>query len=140
MSVRTGYVLRLQFQPEQSWEGSRVVQGKEDLMASSRKVRIEHRSPKGQTLGHITLTFGLEQYGAQWLGVCQELGTSVHADWPDEAWTDLVKAVLLQLNEMERLGYIEQYLEHNGVKIGPSPAEPGKPWCFAGVLTGAAAR
>lgn len=63
------------------------------------------------------LTFDLARTGAQWTGICLELGTSTFGDTFDEVKTELQQAVTLQLNEVERLGFISEYLEENDVLL-----------------------
>ena len=65
----------------------------------------------------FSLTFDLEKEGEQWTGTCLELGTSTFGDTLDEAKKELQDAVTLQLDEMERLGFISEYLEENRVPV-----------------------
>lgn len=78
----------------------------------------------------FTLTFDLDRDGEQWTGTCLELGTSTFGDILDQTKQELQEAVTLQLNEMERLGLISDYLEDNRVSViplanaGPSSESP----------------
>ncbi len=65
----------------------------------------------------FSLTFDLEQEGNQWTATCLELGTSTFGDTINEAKNELQEAVILQLDEMERLGFIDDYLEENRVQV-----------------------
>ena len=65
----------------------------------------------------FSLTFDLEKEGEQWTATCLELGTSTFGDTLDEARQELQEAVTLQLNEMERLGFIADYLQENRVPV-----------------------
>lgn len=65
----------------------------------------------------FSLTFDLEQEGENWTGTCLELGTSAFGDTLEEAKKDLQEAVTLQLDEIERLGFIAEYLEENRVPV-----------------------
>ena len=56
-------------------------------------------------------------FGEQWTATCLELGTSTFGDTLDEAKKELQEAVILQLDEVERLGFIADYLEENPVPI-----------------------
>ena len=69
----------------------------------------------------LPLTIDLEREGEQWTGSCLELGTSTFGDTLDEVRRDLHEAVSLQLNEVERLGFTNDYLEENRVSIIPLP-------------------
>ena len=63
------------------------------------------------------LTIDLGRDGEAWTGTCLELGTSTFGDTMEEVRTELQEAITLQLNEMERLGFIEEYLAENRVPI-----------------------
>lgn len=102
------------------------------IVASPRRTRFTHRSATGEQTGFITVTLVLEQYGDHWLGQCTELGTSTYGDTADEAWTDLVEAVVLQLSEAEREGYLDAFLADNGVRMEPAPVSAGEElWAIA---------
>ena len=63
----------------------------------------------------LTIDLGRESEG--WTGTCLELGTSTFGDTMEEVRTELQEAITLQLNEMERLGFIGEYLAENRVAI-----------------------
>ena len=65
----------------------------------------------------FSLTFDIENEGEQWMGTCLDLGTSTFGDTIDEAKNELKEAVILQLDEMERLGFVSEYLGANRVSI-----------------------
>jgi predicted RNase H-like HicB family nuclease len=87
--------------------------------AARESIRVFHSNAQGVLDYSITLTctYGLEE--GQWVGVCTELGTAAFADTPDEARAQLQEAVQLQLNEVERLTDVRDYLEENEVPIAP---------------------
>ena len=80
-------------------------------------IAIHHEKEIGRPDFVFTLTFNLEKEAEQWTGTCLELGTSTFGDTLDEAKKELQEAVTLQLDEMERLGFIADYLEENRVPV-----------------------
>ncbi len=52
----------------------------------------------------------------QWLGECLELGTATFADTLEEVQEELVEAIALQVNEVDRDGFAEEYLAERGVE------------------------
>ena len=84
----------------------------------------------------FSLAFDLEKEGEQWTSTCLELGISTFGDTLDEAKNGLQEAVTLQLNEMERLGFIAAYLEENRVSVIPltgAAASGDSPFALASV-------
>ena len=84
-----------------------------------------HRDEQGNpdfTVG-LTLDYQQEEDG-QWAGVCLELGTPACADTLEQTKRELRGAVELQLNGMEELGYLQEYLEARQVTI--LPLDPGE--------------
>lgn len=75
-----------------------------------------------RTMSVMTLEFIRE--ADVWVGTCMELGTSGYAETLDEARSQVMEAVHLQLNEVERLGFIKEYLREHGVHSIPIP-QPG---------------
>ena len=82
-------------------------------------VTVIHRDSQGLPDYVIVLTFEFCEEEGQWVGVCLELGTSAFADVLERARRELQEAVELQLNEMERLCDIRDYLAENHVNIVP---------------------
>ncbi len=80
-------------------------------------IAIHHEKEIGSPDFVFTLTFDLAEEGEQWTGTCLELGTSTFGETLDEAKKELQEAVTLQLDEMERLGFIAAYLEENRVLV-----------------------
>lgn len=83
-------------------------------------VTVTHQDAQGNpdfVLG-LTLDYQQEEDG-QWAGVCLELGTPACADTLEQAELELREAVELQLNGMEDLGYLHEYLEAREVQIIP---------------------
>jgi hypothetical protein len=83
---------------------------------------IIHRKTEGSPDYMIVLTFEFGQESGQWVGLCLELGTSTFADTFDNIRLELQDAVELQLNEVERLGHIQDYLAENHVRVVPVDA------------------
>ena len=74
------------------------------------------RDDEGNPSGIVVLTSDIDEYEKQWVGTVLELGVSTYADSLDELRKELSEAILLQLNEVERLGYIDEYLREHGVR------------------------
>ena len=83
---------------------------------------VIHRNNQGSPDYVIVLTFDFCEESGQFVGVCLELGSSAFADTLQQARLELREAVELQLNEVERLGFIDDYLSENHVRT--SPIEP----------------
>lgn len=97
-------------------------------------IAIHHEKGIGSPDFVFSLTLDLEKEGEQWTGTCLELGTSTFGDTLEEAKEELQEAVTLQLNEMERLGFIAAYLEENRVSVIPladSAASGDSPFALA---------
>ncbi len=95
---------------------------------------VIHRNKQGSPDYVIVLTFDFKQESGQWVGLCLELGTSTFADTLDQTRVELQDAVELQLNEVERLGYIQDYLAENHVRIVPVDAVNTSGFAVAGDL------
>ena len=78
---------------------------------------IIHRTRRGVQDYFIQFTFEYTEEDNQWVGVCLEIGTSAYADTLDEARQELGDAVVLQLGEAERLGFVSQFLSDNHVTL-----------------------
>lgn len=53
----------------------------------------------------------------RWVGFCAELGTSTYGETLSEAREELRDAVKLQLDEIDKLGYVWDFLQDNHVVI-----------------------
>lgn len=80
---------------------------------------VIHRNNQGSPDYVIVLTFEFCEEAGQWVGLCLELGTSAFADTLEQVRLELQEAVELQLNEMERLAQVKDYLDDNHVRIVP---------------------
>ena len=83
---------------------------------------VIHRNNEGSPDYVIVLTFEFSQESGQWIGLCLELGTSTFSDTLEQTRLELQEAVELQLNEVERLGFIQDYLSENHVRVVPVDA------------------
>ena len=93
-------------------------------------VAVIHRNGQGSPDYVIVLTFEYSEEAGKWVGVCLELGTSTFAETLEQVRGELREAVELQLNEMERLSDIRDFLEEIHVRIaqidtGARPREAG---------------
>ena len=67
--------------------------------------------------GVLNVQFGEED--GQWVGMCQELGTAMQADTPEEVEVALLEGIELQLNGTAELCDIFEYLADFQVSITP---------------------
>ncbi len=74
-----------------------------------------HKDAYGQPDYVVNLVLTYVQEEDMWVGICQELNTSAYAETLPETKHQLKEAILLQLNEVERLGYIADYLSDNHI-------------------------
>ena len=93
---------------------------------------VIHRSTAGSPDYVIVLTFEFTQEANQWVGLCLELGTSTFADDLEQTRLQLREAVELQLNEVERLCFVREYLAENHVHIVPIGAVTTSGFAVAG--------
>ena len=79
----------------------------------------------GDYWGVLNVQFGYEE--GQWVGMCQELGTAMQADTPEEVEVALLEGIELQLNGTAELCDIFEYLADFQVSITPVsiPQETG---------------
>ena len=80
-------------------------------------VTIVHRDQKGLPDYVIVLTFGYEVEAGKWVGACLELGTPAFSETFEQVREELHEAVELQLNELERLTQVEDFLQENRVHV-----------------------
>ncbi len=99
-------------------------------------VTVIHRNGQGSPDYVVVLTFEYQQEKDQWVGTCLELGTSAFSIDLEQARLELHEAVELQLNELDRLTQVQDYLEENHVQIVPiGPDSDSQPAGFA-IATG----
>jgi predicted RNase H-like HicB family nuclease len=97
-------------------------------------VTVIHRNGQGSPDYLVLLTFEYREESGSWVGLCPELGTSAFSDSPEQARLELREAVELQLNELERLTQIQEYLLENDVPvvpIGPDPSSQAAGFALA---------
>ncbi len=87
--------------------------------AARESIHVFHRDARGVPDYSVALicTYTLE--ADQWVGVCEQLGTPAFAETLEQVRLELQDAVQLQLNEVERLTDVREYLEESGVSIFP---------------------
>ena len=91
------------------------------------------KDDEGNPIGIVVLTADIDEYEEKWVGTVLELGVSTYADSLEELRNEISEAILLQLNEIERLGYIDEYLREHGVRklnmpTGRDNLEKATPW------------
>ena len=88
-------------------------------------IQVFHSDTQGTLDFAITLICTYSAEGNQWVGVCDELGTSAFAGTLNQTRVELQEAVQLQLNEVERITDVRGYLAANEVAIQPV-RQPGQ--------------
>ena len=89
------------------------------------------------TVHTAIFTTSFEEEDGRWVGICHELGASAYGDTLEEARGELSDAVLLEMNEMRRLGFGEEFLADRGVKVSVTSLIKQEPteWFLAGTGT-----
>ncbi len=77
-------------------------------------ITVIHADGRGFSDYAVILTCAYTQEAGQWIGVCEELGTSAFSDTLAQTQVELREALELQLNEVERLGDVREYLSSGG--------------------------
>ncbi len=90
-----------------------------DKMLTAETVQVIHRDKSGAPDYIINLTLNYCQDSGQWVGVCDELGTAAFADDLEQTRIELREALELQLNGVESLADVREYLDDNQVVIQP---------------------
>ena len=90
-----------------------------DEILMTESIQVVHSDESGASDYIIKLTLNYYQEAAQWIGFCEELGTCAYADDLEQTQVELREAVELQLNGVERLANIQEYLADNQVVIQP---------------------
>ena len=90
-----------------------------DTILMTESVQVIHSDEFGKSDYIINLTLNYCQEARQWTGCCEELGTSAFADDLEQTQAELREAVELQLNGVERITDVRDYLVDNEVVIQP---------------------
>jgi predicted RNase H-like HicB family nuclease len=70
----------------------------------------------------LVLTREFQQEDDRWLAECVELGSATYSSTLAEAREEIAEAVVLQLSEVEELGFLEDFLRDRRVQsLGISP-------------------
>jgi predicted RNase H-like HicB family nuclease len=77
--------------------------------------------------GYVILTCKFRKEGKQWVGLCEELGTSAFASTFEEVQERLKEAISLHLNTLERVGERARFFKENNIKL--YAAKPREPVC-----------
>ena len=67
--------------------------------------------------GYVILTCKFHKEDRNWVGFCDELGTSDFGRTLDEAKKRLQEAIVLHLNTLEDVGERKRFFEENGIEI-----------------------
>jgi predicted RNase H-like HicB family nuclease len=67
--------------------------------------------------GYVILTCKYHKEDRNWVGVCEELGTSTFGRTLDEAQKRLNDAIKLHLNTLDDVGEGERFFRENGIKF-----------------------
>lgn len=65
--------------------------------------------------GYVILTCKYHKEGRHWVGVCDQLGTSMFGHTLEEAQERLEEATLLHLNTLEEIGERERFFAENSI-------------------------
>ena len=110
-----------------------------DPTAIRETIVVTHTDNSGTTDYTIKLTFAYHEEEGQWVGFCEELGTSAFADDLEQTKVEIREAVELQLNGVERITDVRGYLADNQVVIQPvklsRQAGFAVVWIFQGVIS-----
>ena len=87
--------------------------------AKQESVTVIHRDSQGSPDYVFILSLEYGEESGQWVGFCQELGTSTFSDTLEQVRVELWEAVELQLNEIGHLTSIQDYLAENRVSVVP---------------------
>ena len=80
-------------------------------------VTVVHNDSQGLPDYVFALTLEYDMEAGQWVGSCLELGTSAFSDTLEQVQEELHEAVELQLNELEGLTQVEDFLKANHVRL-----------------------
>lgn len=83
-------------------------------MEKSLKLTARKTSDPG---GYIILTLKFHREAPNWVGECQELGTSTYHRSIYELKKQLVELVCLQLDALEDAGEAQKFFEANGIEF-----------------------
>ena len=90
-----------------------------DEILMTESIQVIHSDEFGASDYMINLTLRYYQETGQWVGFCEELGTSAFADDLEQTQVELREAVELQLNGVEKITDVRDYLADNQVVIQP---------------------
>lgn len=82
-------------------------------------VTVHIRSRDGKPQEAVLLTIDFREHLGQWLAVCLELGTATYAETLEEVRREIRESVTLQLNSVEELGFMDEYLRRHSVALIP---------------------
>jgi predicted RNase H-like HicB family nuclease len=72
---------------------------------------------KTNITGYVILTCKYHKEDRNWVGVCEELGTSTFGRTLDEVGKRLKEAIALHLNALEDVGEDERFFKENNIKF-----------------------
>lgn len=101
------------------------------VMRTFRETTLAIMSEGDEPMDAVLLTLEYMLDGGKWTGECLELGTAAFSDTSDDVRGQLVEAVELQLNEVHKLGFIDQFLKNHGLprrRIRPGSSVADRGW------------
>lgn len=109
-------------------EGVRQVQtqGGSPARLTGTLVAVQHKDDV--PVAAVILNVSLREEERRWLGECVELGTATFANTLNELRMELVEAIMLQLNQVEELGFVEDFLRDHGVTRVSIQPKVGSTW------------
>jgi len=94
-----------------------------------RETLVAIRSREGKPITAAIVTIELRQEGNSWLAECLEVGTATYGPTLEQARKEIVEAMTLQLNQVEELGFIDEFMRDHGVQQVPiEPPREGSGW------------
>ncbi len=89
---------------------------------------LARRDAQGEAGEQALLTLRFEEHNGEWCGTCLELGTAAEGDSLEEASEALKEAVLLQITEAEKRGFLRELLQDRNVRLTPVERERREGW------------
>ena len=102
---------------------------------------VVFRTKGSEPIEIIQLICEFHQDGDRWTSECLELGTAAYGMTLDEARNQIGEAIQLQLNQLEEMGFVDEFLRDHRVHprqiVLPRPELPHATSWFAPVPLGA---
>ena len=77
--------------------------------------------------GYAILTLSFHKEGRVWVGVCNELGTSAYAPKLEQARDQLMEAIHLHLEALEKTGERNRFFREQNIRVYTAPPQEARP-------------